>query len=54
MRVTGAAWRRIAVLTVTGAFASGAVMEVHFYMNRSSGAIDYGYDYKSVFTGVSR
>jgi hypothetical protein len=27
--------------------------EVHFYMNRSSGAIDYGY-YKSVFTGVSR
>jgi len=26
MRVTGAAWRRIAVLTVIGAFASGAVM----------------------------
>ncbi|MGJ9422939.1 RHS repeat-associated core domain-containing protein [Aeromicrobium sp. CF3.5] len=28
--------------------------KAHFYMNRSTGAIDYGYDYKIVFDGVSR
>lgn len=26
--------------------------QVHFYMNRSTGAIDYGYDYKVVFNGA--
>jgi hypothetical protein len=28
--------------------------QVHFYMNRVTGAIDYGYDYKVVFNGVPR
>lgn len=26
--------------------------QVHFYTNRSTGAIDYGYDYKVVFNGA--
>ncbi len=26
--------------------------QVHFYMNRSTGAIDYGYDYKIIFKGA--
>ena len=26
--------------------------QVHFYMNRSTGAIDYGYDYKVIFNGA--
>jgi hypothetical protein len=26
--------------------------QVHFYMSRSTGAIDYGYDYKVIFNGA--
>ncbi|MDP9903120.1 hypothetical protein [Arthrobacter bambusae] len=26
----------------------------HFYMNQRTGAIDYGYDYKVIFNGVTR
>jgi hypothetical protein len=25
--------------------------QVHFYMNRGTGAVDYGYDYKVIFGG---
>ncbi|TCC48812.1 RHS repeat protein [Kribbella capetownensis] len=28
--------------------------QVHFYMNRRTGAVDYGYDYKVIFNGVPR
>lgn len=28
--------------------------QVHFYMNRVTGAIDYGYDYKVIFNGMPR
>lgn len=28
--------------------------QVHFYMNRGTGAIDYGYDYKTIFGGMPR
>jgi hypothetical protein len=28
--------------------------QVHFYMNARTGAVDYGYDYKVIFNGVSR
>lgn len=28
--------------------------QVHFYMNRGAGVVDYGYDYKVIFNGVAR
>lgn len=46
-----AGWGKYA--TATHQSPSGD-FQVHFYMNRGTGAIDYGYDYKVVFNGGLR